>query len=186
VGDPKNPARGTLRGRATSAVRSPIEKGAPFYLMFAVGPYTVTEWKVLWPEVGNSVRASVSGPSSVEKVKPSLPDHTIVAVSCDNERAAYFVAGLLNSSPADIAAAAYIVLHPSPHIMKNIAVPRFKKTDVAHTHLAELSRQCHVAAQDNSEDKITELEGEIDEVAAKIWGITDAELKAIHAALADM
>jgi len=115
-----------------------------------------------------------------------LPDHTIVAVSCDGEGEASFVAGLLNSSPAQIAAAAYIVLHPSPHIMQNIAVPKFRKTDTNHTRLAELSRQCHAAAEKNNGDKIAELESEIDELAAGIWGITDNELKAIQKALADM
>ena len=66
--------------------------------------------------------------------------------------------------------------------MQNIAAPHFKKED----RLAELSRQCHAAAKKNNKDKITELEAEIDEVAARIWGITNAELKAIQKALADM
>ena len=181
-GDPKKPERGTLRGRATNAVRGPIEKGAPFYLMFAVGPYTMVEWKVLWPEVGHSVRASVSGPSTVEQAKSSLPDHTIVSVSCGDESEAFFIAGMLNSSPAHVAAAAYIVLHPSPHIMKNIAVPQFKKRESHHTRLAELSRYCHAEAQHNNGDELVKLEAEIDEVAAKIWGISGNELKAIQKA----
>ena len=182
-GNPKISERGTLRGRATKAVRGPIKNGAPFYSMFGVGPYTMAEWKVLWPEVGHSVRASVSGPSTVEKLKPALPDHTIVAVSCSSESEAYFIAGMLNSSPAYVAVAAYIVLHPSPHIMKNIAVPQFKKTDSDHMRLAKLSRQCHVAA---NEKQLAALEADIDEAAAKIWGITKTELKAIQKALSDL
>ena len=182
-GNPKISERGTLRGRATKAVRGPIKNGAPFYSMFGVGPYTMAEWKVLWPEVGHSVRASVSGPSTVEKVKPSLPDHTIVAVSCSSESEAYFIAGMLNSSPAYVAVAAYIVLHPSPHVMKNIAVPQFKKADSDHTRLAKLSRQCHIAA---NEEQLAALEADIDEVAAKIWGITKTELKAVQKALSDL
>ena len=153
--------------------------------MYNVGPYTMAEWKALWPEVGHSVRASVSGPSAVEKVKPSLPDHTIVAVSCGSESEAYFIAALLNSSPVYVAVAAYIVLHPSPHIMKNIAIPQFKKSNGTYTRLVELSRQRHAVATQNDVDKLAELEAEIDEVAAQIWGITDAELKAIRKALPD-
>ena len=182
-GNPKKPERGTLRGR--SGYRQYFKPTDPFYSMYNVGPYTMAEWKVLWPEVGHSVRASVSGPSTVEKVKPSLPDHTIVAVSCGSESEAYFVAGMLNSSPAHVAVAAYIVLHPSPHIMENIAVPRFKKADNNHTRLAELSSQCHAAAKQNRKDQVAELEAEIDEVAARIWGVPNAELQAIQEALAD-
>ncbi len=183
-GDPNISERGTLRGRATKTVRGPIKNGAPFYSMFGVGSYTMAEWKVVWPEVGHSVRASVSGPLTVNKVKPSLPAHTIVAVSCSSESEAYFIAGMLNSSPAYVAVAAYIVLHPSPHIMKNIAIPRFKKADNDHTLLAELSYQCHVAT--NNEGQLAALEADIDEAAAKIWCITDTELKAIQKTMSEL
>ncbi len=181
-GDPKKPERGTLRGR--SGYRQYFKETDPFYSMYNVGPYTMAKWKVLWPEVGHSVRASVSGPSMVEKVKPPLPDHTVVAVSCSSESEAYFIAGMLNSSPAYVAVAAYIVLHPSPHIMKNIAVPQFKKTDSVHKRVADLSRQCHVAA--NNENRLAALEADVDEAAAKVWCITDTELKAIQKALSDL
>ena len=179
--DPKKPELGTLRGR--SGYRRYFKPSDPFYSMYNVGPYTMTEWKVLWPEVGHSVRASVSGPSTVEKTKPSLPDHTIVTIPCESPNEAYFVSGMLNSSPAYEAAAAYIVLHPSPHIMKHIAVPRFKKSDGDHTRLAKLLRRCHDMAERKDEGALTEVEAEIDEMAAQIWGITDAELKAIQEAL---
>ncbi len=182
-GDPKKPERGTLRGR--SGYRRYFKPSDPFYSMYNVGPYTMTEWKVLWPEVGHTVRASVCGSSTVENMKPSLPDHSIVLVSSDNEHEAHFIAGMLNSSPAQAAAAAYVVLHPSPHIMKNIAVPRFRKRDSIHARLAELSRQCHVAAENGQKDVMMELEAEIDRAAAAIWSITDAELRAIQKALSE-
>ena len=183
-GYPRKPERGTLRGR--SGYRQYFKPSDPFYSMYNVGPYTMAAWKVLWPEVGRSVRASVSGPSTVEKLKPSLPDHTIVAVSCESEREAHFVAGALNSSPAYVAAASYIVLHPSPHIMQNISVPRFKETDINHARLADLSHQYHAAKRENKQDEVTTLESEIDQVAAIMWGINDTELKAIQRALAEM
>lgn len=183
-GDSRRPERGTLRGR--SGYRQYFTPHDAFYSMYNVGPYTMAEWKVLWPEVGNSVRASVCGPSRVDKAKPPMPDHTVVAVSCENSREAYFIAGLLNSSPAHVAAAAYIVLHPSPHIMENIAIPRFQKKDDRHAKLAELSNRCHAAARKNQEHEIAKLEAEIDEVSARIWGISNAQLKVIQTALAEM
>ncbi len=183
-GDPKKPIRGTLRGR--SLYRSYYKPTDPFYSMYGVGPYTMAKWKVLWPEVGNSVRAGVSGPSSVEKSKPALPDHTIVAISCETGREAHFITGMLNSSPAQIAATAYIVLHPSPHIMQNISVPKFNKKEKVHQDLSDLSKQCHTAAKNEDKEIVQNLEKEIDKIAAKIWGITDKELKAIQKALEEM
>ncbi|HDR06557.1 MAG TPA: SAM-dependent DNA methyltransferase, partial [Candidatus Coatesbacteria bacterium] len=129
-GDPKKPKRGTLRGR--SGYKLYFNSTDPFYSMYDVGPYTMAEWKVLWPEVGNTISAGVCGPLAIEKAKPSLPDHTIVAVSCKSGDEAFFVTGLLNSAPATVAVEAYIVLHPSPHVMKNIAVPEFNMSNSVH------------------------------------------------------
>ena len=70
-----------------------------------------------------------------------------------------------------------------PLILRMIRIPRFQPSDTNHLTLAELSRKCHVAATENKEHEIAELESEIDEVAAGVWGITDAELKAIQKAL---
>ena len=68
--------------------------------------------------------------------------------------------------------------------MENIAVPRFKKTDKLHRRVTDLSRQCHVTV--NDEDQLVAFETTIDEAAAKVWGITDTELKVIQEARADM
>ncbi len=183
-GDRGKPLRGTLRGR--SGYRQYFKPSDPFYSMYNVGPYTMSPWKVLWPEVGYSVRAGVCGPSEVEKAKPALPDHTIVAVPCVSGSEAYFIAGLLNSSPARVAAAAYIVLHPSPHIMQNIAVPRFDQGRSSHVQLADLSRECHAAVEKGDADTLTTLEAEIDVMAASTWGIADDELRSIRDALTEM
>ena len=183
-GDPKRPERDTLRGR--SGYRQYFKPTDPFYSMYNVGPYTMAKWKVLWPEVGHSVRAGACGPVKVDKSKPSLPDHTIIAVSCDSESEAYYISGLLNSSPAHVAAAAYIVLHPSPHIMQNIAVPHFSERHKKHNRLAKISRQCHTAVAKGVADAVAGLEAEIDRAAAQLWGITNDELRAIQDALAEM
>lgn len=77
-----------------------------------------------------------------------------------------------------------IFLFSLPYIMQDIAVPRFGKADDTHMRMSELSRQCHVAA--NNGDQLTALEAEVDEAAAEIWGITSAELKAVQEALSEM
>ena len=81
--------------RASSSVRKLMESG-PFYSMFAVGPYTIAPWKVLWPEVGHSIESAKCGPSHLNRgSKSSLPDHTVVAVSCDNEAEASYLSAIL-------------------------------------------------------------------------------------------
>jgi hypothetical protein len=170
--------RGQLRKRASTSVRALMEKGA-FYSMFAVGPYTVAPWKVMWPEVGETVRAGVSGPDPASPGKPALPDHTIVAVSCETREEAHFICALLNSAPAQAAITGYVVLHPSPHVLEHIRIPRFSRKNTTHVSLAALSEECHAATARGAADAVRALESEIDNAAARLWGITAQELAAL-------
>jgi hypothetical protein len=67
--------------------------------------------------------------------------------------------------------------------LNNVAIRRFDTTDVRHHRLVSLSQRCHNFTADGKLEKVVELEAEIDEIAANIWGITDDELSAIQSAI---
>ena len=180
-GDPKKPARGTLRGR--SGYRQYFKATDPFYSMYNVGPYTMAKWKVVWREQSSIFQAAFAG---LRSQRAMLPDHKLMMVPCASRQEADFLLGMLNSGPSLLAVHSYVIsTSTSTHVLSNVAVPRFKKADSTHIRLAELSSQCHVAKHRNREDEVATLEAEIDEVVAAIWGITDTELKAIRNALAE-
>ncbi len=52
------------------------------------------------------------------------------------------------------------------------------------SRLADLSMECHSVSKDKEAD-VRPLEAEVDKAAAKLWGITDDELKGIQEALAE-
>ena len=178
------PSEAALRGR--SGFKKYFEPSDAFYSMYNVGPQILEAWKVMWPEVGNTIRAGVCGPQEVDTEKPALPDHTIVAVSCESGPEAHYICALLNSAPAQSAASGYIVLHPSPHVLEHIAIPKFKPGDAAHAHLAALSERCHQAAAQGDAARLAALQGEVDQAAAALWGIDGPELAAIRQALDEM
>lgn len=171
--------------RKRSGFRRYFDLSDPFYSIYNVGPYTVSPWKVMWPEVGNEVRAGVCGPSAGEIPRASIPDHTIISVACETAQEAHFIAALLNSAPARAAASGYIVLHPSPHILEHIAIPRFKPDAKHHSNLASLSERCHVAASKDDSKELKALEAEVDRASATLWGIADDELKSIQETLVE-
>lgn len=174
-----------LRNRA--AYRKYFKPTDAFYTMFNVGSYTLESWKIMWPEVGNAVRAGVCGQNQVvNDVKPSLPDHTIISVSCHQKEEAHFICALINSAPAQLIVVGYIVLHPSPHVLDHVAIPQFKPSNKYHKYLAELSEQAHQAVVKGDMEKVKEIETKIDKAAAKLWGITNGELKTIQKALKEM
>ena len=65
----------------------------------------------------------------------------------------------------------------------------FDASDERHERLAELSACAHALVRnedDESREALRNIEVEIDETAAEIWNISDAELRDIEFSLADV
>ena len=168
-----------------------LEPFAPFYSLYNIGEYTLSPFKVCWPELSNDLRAGVA-----EQVADStsgntivMPDHTVVFIPLASRDEAHFCCALLNSSPVSLAVASYITLHPSPHVLEHIRLPRFAAQDKQHIRLSELSQQAHELAAKNDAQSlktIAELEAEVDSLAAAVWAISDVELRDIQTSLNDL
>lgn len=183
-GDHRKPVRGTLRGRAL--YRSYYEPSDPFYSMYNVGPYTMEEWKAVWSDMGNEISAAVV---SQENEKTIIPEHHVMFVALTCQKEAHYLSATLNSSLSRLAIAAYTTTTGiSTHVLNNIAIPFFSAGSTLHNRLSALSQECHQPCNgaDDVHERFRKMQNEIDEVAAKIWGITDAELKGIQKALGDM
>jgi hypothetical protein len=159
-----------------------VETG-PFYSMFDVGTYTFAPWKVVWREVAHTLDAAVAPPFDD---KPTVPDHTLILIDCASNEEAHYLCAALNSSPVRLGVQAYIVLHPDPHILEHIRIPRFDPKNPVHCRLAELSMQAHEAAKIGDEMRLREIEAEIDRQAAKLWGLSDDELRDIQQSLTEL
>ncbi|MGQ9823285.1 MAG: N-6 DNA methylase, partial [Thermogutta sp.] len=120
--------------------RTSIETG-PFYSMFDVGDYTLSAVKVVWHRMVAPIGAVVV---CKEHGKPILPQETHAFVGLDDPAEAFYLAGLLNSLPFNLAAMAYSEAggksFGSPHILENLYVPKFDPQDRKHRRVAELAR----------------------------------------------
>jgi hypothetical protein len=172
-----------LQARRSRGVSDMLKKGAPFYTMFSVGDYTFAPWKVVWREVAHTLDAAVAPPHDD---RPSIPDHTLILIGCGDEDEAHYLCSVLNSAPARLGVQAYIVLHPDPHILERVCIPRFDPKNRVHQRLAELSAQAHEAARNDDALALTRVEAEIDRLAARLWGLTDQELAEIQRSLQEL
>jgi hypothetical protein len=156
--------------------------GKPFYAMMP-RPGSFAPWKVVWREVAHTLDAAVAPPFDS---KPTVPDHTLILIDCASNEEAHYLCAALNSSPVRLGVQAYIVLHPDPHILEHIRIPRFDPNNPVHLRLAELSMQAHEAAKIGDETRLREIEAEIDRWAAKLWGLSDDELLEIQQSLREL
>ena len=169
------------------AGKKTVETG-PFYSMFNVGDYTFSPYKVVWREVSNDLEPAAVGPLNDKYLgeKIVLPIHTLIQVSLDNMNEAYFLAGLMNSSPCHLIVKGYVAMHPSPHIMKYLKIPRFDENNEVHRKIAERSREIHELNYNDTNNSVEYKYLYIDPLAGRIWDISSQELEEIRWNLSDL
>jgi len=163
-----------------------VETG-PFYSMFDVGPYTFAPWKVVWPNIASALNAAVVGAAESKIV---VPQHIVTLIACESEEEAHYICALINSSSANFAARAYSQeggkSFGTPHILEHIRIPRFDPENPVHGRLAELSKEAHAAAARGDAQGLRAIEAEIDQQAARVWGLSAAELRAVQESLMEL
>jgi hypothetical protein len=72
----------------------------------------------------------------------------------------------------------------NPHLMNQIPIPQFDPSNSIHQDLSRLSQQCHEKTAAGID--VTDLEEQIDELAAEMWELTSEELKDIKNSLEEL
>lgn len=161
------------------------KRAPPFYMVFNANP-SLAPYKVVWKEVSPMLNATVIGPKDDQFVghKSVVPDHTIVLVPCQQEDESHFICAVLNSSIARLLVNSYLHLHPSPHIMDFVRIPKYHPTNRLHKRLSNLSKDAHRLKGEGKENEVVKIEDKIDTLVAQLYGLTDEELREIKESLA--
>lgn len=139
---------------------------------------------VVWRRMGTALAAAVVAPTT----RHALPNDELAVVPCRSAAEAYFLAGALNSAVARvIVAAALVEPAASIPVLRWVRVPRFVAGNAHHQALAALSRRAHTLARkgDARRTALQEVEAELDQHAAAMWGIAPGQLAAIRAMLVE-
>jgi N-6 DNA Methylase len=161
--------------------------GENWYGLYSVLQATFAPYKVVWKEMARGSVASVVSsfgvqPGSDQKVV--IPDHKLMIIPAVSSQEAHFIAAILNSSVARYIVVSFAISTGiSTHILEKLPIPKFDVTNPLHTHLAELSSNCHRSASKADEVNLREAEIAIDNAVGKLWGMTTDELITIQTTL---
>ena len=170
-----------LRERRSRGVSDMLKQGAPFYTMFAVGDYTFAPWKVVWRYVASDFIVAVTGS---REGKPVVPNEKLMLVPCETAEEAFYLGGVLNSSPLRFVVRAFFVeTQIAPHVIGRLNIPKYDPADPGHRALAAASQEAHAAAAQGDTDRLAAIEAQVDSLAAKLWGLTDRELASLRRGL---
>jgi hypothetical protein len=162
----------------------------PYYALYNTGPYSFAPFKVVWTRVGNELKCAVVGDRQQEYLtnKVVAPIETVVFVAFEDKNESHFFCALLNSSISRFAISAYsnkgTGSFGSPHILEHIAIPKYDNKSALNFDLSKLSQACHEKVA--SGISVSDLEDQIDELAAELWGLSKEELKEIKGSLEEM
>jgi hypothetical protein len=154
-----------------------------FYGVMDIGTYTFAPWKVVWLGFGaTEMQAAVVGLVDGKPVMTNQAMHPFVPL--DREDEAHYLCACLNSSVVNLAVISHTQLggksFAQSNILEHIRIPRFDPKNPVHLRLAELSMRAHEAMASGLTERVAAIEAEIDRLAARLWGLTDEELKAIQ------
>lgn len=154
-----------------------VETGT-FYSMFDVGPYTTAANRVVWSRIASDIGASVAPDGAI-------PQETLSLIAAESDEEAHYLCAVLNSMPFRFAVVAYSQRggksFGSPHILKNVHVPKFEASSPVCSALADVSRQAHADPA-----SAANLQAELDESAAVLWSLDAAALSAMSAGFDEM
>jgi len=177
-------------------------RGNPFYAVYDIGTYTFLPYKVVWGAIAGAItgKAVSFACAVIEPIngRPVMPDHSVILVPAETLDEAYYIAGVLNSIVARSIIASYTYeLRQETHILDNIKVPKFNPSNELHRRIAELSRRAHELARCihasskpgycagvNAGDELRKVEGELDSAVARLYGLSEGELKEFRSLMA--
>ena len=117
-----------------------------FHAVLKVGAYTFSKYKVVWRYIASrflcAVISTVDDPWLGRKM--ALPNEKIMYISTDCEEEAYYLCGLLSSTPVARCVQSY--MNPtsiSAHVLGRLNIPDFDPGDPDHLQIARLCRQGH-------------------------------------------
>ena len=149
----------------------------PFYSSYNVGSYTYAPFKVVWKEICAEIEAVVVA-SDHETI---IPDHKLVLVAFHSEAPAYFLSGILNSSPIGLFIRSYTTQSSiSGHIFDYVAIPEYSAKDTLHNKIVELAKRCHAAANAGETGQLESLEEKLDQTVAEVLKVPSAKLKVMR------
>lgn len=155
-----------------------------FYAILRIGSYTFAPYKVAWRYIAQSfitaVITSAQDPFLGEKL--CLPNEKVMYVGTDCREEAYYLCGILSSSPVSYCVKCY--MNPtsiSAHVLDKLRIAPYDPAQQLHRTIAAI---CEAGHQTGSAAEKTALRQALDQAVGELYGVSPASLERIQKALA--
>jgi hypothetical protein len=157
-------------------------EGYPFYAMFGISEDTFSPNKVVFRKIGEEMIAC-SMHSDINGICV-VADQSLNIIQVNSIRESYYLSGLLNSIPVRWYIKATATRNVPSQIISDLRIPRFNENEIVRREISRISELCH--EKTTMGIPVADLEEQIDELAAELWGLTKEELRDIKESLEEM
>lgn len=124
------------------------QKHLPFYVIYCVGVYSFSPYKVVWMEQQNpkAFRASVISEYNDSAVPNQLiiPDHKLYYAALESEEEAHYLCGFLNSKPVRTWLGGFLLgKQIGTTVFEHMKVPKYDPNNKTHRLIAKISKESH-------------------------------------------
>ena len=156
-----------------------------FYVIQRIGDYTFADYKVCWKYIAKDFISAVIGPDT--HGKPRLPNDKIMSIAAESEAAAYYLCGVLSSSPVRWQVLSHTSgTQISASSIESIGIPLYDPTDEIHGRISALCMEGHRLLSTSKRAGLGELEASLDQQCALLFGWGADDVLAFRKALASL
>jgi hypothetical protein len=161
----------------------------PFYFIHMFSDWMLSDYKVVWNQMGNELAAAVATPITDTSLgrKLVIPEHVLAFIPTDTEDEAHYICSILNSRLVNLVLQSIArggKNFATPEFINNIKIEKYDPSNLIHIDLVGLSKEAHSLIQQNRLKELKKVEDKIDKTVAKLYGVTDDELKEVKESLA--
>ncbi len=152
------------------------DSDSPFYSQYNIADYTFARYKVVWKRMASDLVAAVISQAKTDfGWKKIIPTDTTSLFATEYENEAHYLCAIINSTAVRRFIRSYSSAgrgFGAPSVMEHVGIAKFDKNNETHTELSELSKNLHRIKLKDEEEKIAELEKEVDLIVCKLFGMT--------------
>jgi hypothetical protein len=149
------------------------DSDSPFYSQYNIADYTFARYKVVWKRMASDLVAAVICQAKTSfGWKTIIPTDTTSLFATENESEAHYLCAIINSTIVRNFVKSYSSAgrgFGAPSVMENVGIPKFKKENKTHKKLSELSKNLHSLKIENKEEKVAELEKNVDKCVCALF-----------------
>ena len=155
-----------------------------FHTILRIGEYTFSKYKVVWKYISSEFIVSVI--SSIEDKymgeKMLMPNEKVMYISTDNELEAYYLCGILSSSPISYCVKSY--MNPtsiSAHILEKLNIPEYCPDNRIHNEIANLCKYGHDS--NITQEQKNDIQDKIDTLVGLLYKIDKEKINLVRKVL---